>query len=73
MKLLSKKQGKDLVFVDESGRNNQDLKEYASSEKGVRVLRERSGDACQRRSTILAGIYCEKILARLYFGDSAFG
>jgi hypothetical protein len=33
---------KDLVFVDESSINYRDIKEYSWSEKGVKVIGERS-------------------------------
>jgi hypothetical protein len=39
-KFINQKPVKDLVFVDESGINHQDIKKYAWSEKGVRVIGE---------------------------------
>ncbi|MDR1891145.1 MAG: transposase [Puniceicoccales bacterium] len=58
---IAKERVKDLVFVDESGINHQDIKKYAWSEKGVRVIGERSGAAHHRRTTVIAGICWRKI------------
>jgi hypothetical protein len=47
---------KDLVSVDESSINHQDIKEYAWSERGVKVIGERSGAVRHRRMTVIARI-----------------
>jgi hypothetical protein len=54
MKFDSRKQIKDFVFVYESGINYQNIKEYAWSEKGIKVIGERSEDVCHRRTTVIA-------------------
>jgi hypothetical protein len=58
-KFLSKKQVKDFVFVDKSGINHQDIKEYAWSEK-IKVIGEKSAAARHRLTTIVAGIWTKK-------------
>jgi hypothetical protein len=68
-KFLSKRSVKDLVFVNESGINHQDIKEYAWSEKGVKVIGERSGDVRHKQTTVIGGICCVKIIAPFYFDD----
>jgi hypothetical protein len=69
IKFLSKKQVKDLIFVNESGINHQDLKEYAWSEKGVKVIGERCGNVHHRGKTAIAAAYCRKIISPFYFDD----
>jgi hypothetical protein len=62
-------QVKDLVFIDESGINHQDIKEYPWSENGVKVIRERNGAIRYRQMIVIAEICCEKIMAPSYFDD----
>jgi hypothetical protein len=46
-KFLSEKQINDLVFVDATGTNHQDIKEDACKEKGAKVIQARCGGVCQ--------------------------
>jgi hypothetical protein len=62
-KFRSKKQVKDLVFGAESGINHQDIKEYAWPEKGVKIIRDKSGAVRHRRTIVIAAICCGKIIA----------
>jgi hypothetical protein len=41
MNLFGKKQVEDLVFVDKTSINHQNINEYAASEKGINVVEER--------------------------------
>jgi hypothetical protein len=68
-KFFNSKQVKDFVFVDESGMNHQDIKEDAWSDKGVKVIGERSGAVRHRRTIVIAGMCRRKIMASFYFDD----
>jgi putative transposase len=63
-KFLGQKQIKELVFVDESSINHQDIKKYAWPEKGVKVIGER-----YEGTTVISGIYCGKITVPFHFDD----
>jgi hypothetical protein len=56
-------------YIDKPGKNHSDIKEYASSEKEIKVLGERCGAVRLRRTTVIIGICCGQIMALFYFDD----
>jgi hypothetical protein len=65
-KFIGKEPVKNLVFIDESGTNHEEIRKHAWSKRGVKIIGERSGAESHRRTSIVAGLYCGEVIAPFY-------